>query len=69
MGIRLISDPEHALIGPLNLWVEKHFAGNTYMGIERSTFLVGSDGTIEREWRSVKAPGHAGEVLEAVGAG
>jgi len=69
LGFPLISDPEHVLIGPLNLWVEKRFAGNTYMGIERSTFLVGSDGTIEREWRSVKAPGHADEVLEAVGAG
>ena len=69
LAVPLISDPEHALIGPLNLWVEKHFGGNTYMGIERSTFLVGADGTIEREWRSVKAPGHAGEVLEAVAAG
>jgi peroxiredoxin Q/BCP len=66
LGIPLISDPDHRLIGPLNLWVEKHFAGNTYMGIERSTFLIGSDGTVEREWRSVKAPGHAGEVLAAV---
>jgi peroxiredoxin Q/BCP len=69
LGFRLISDPEHVLIDPLSLWVEKHFAGNTYMGIERSTFLIGADGGIEREWRAVKAPGHAAEVLEAVGAG
>jgi len=34
--------------------------------VERSTFLVGPDGTIQREWREVKAPGHAAEVLEAV---
>jgi len=69
LGIPLISDPDHVLIGPLSLWVEKHFAGNTYMGIERSTFLVGPDGTVEREWRAVKAPGHAGDVLEAVAEG
>ena len=69
LGIPLIGDPDHVLIRPLNLWVEKTFAGNHYMGIERSTFLVGPDGTIEREWRAVKAPGHAGDVLEAVGGG
>jgi peroxiredoxin Q/BCP len=69
LGIPLVSDPEHVLIKPLNLWVEKHFAGNTYMGVERSTFLIGSDGAIERQWRSVKAPGHAAEVLEAVAEG
>jgi len=66
LSVPLISDPEHVLIGPLGLWVEKHYMGRTYMGIERSTFLVAPDGTIEREWRQVKAPGHAAEVLDAV---
>ena len=39
--------------------------GRTYNGVERSTFLVGEDGTVAREWRDVKAGGHAAEVLEA----
>jgi peroxiredoxin Q/BCP len=67
LGTPLVSDPDHVLINPLDLWIEKHYAGNTYMGIERTTFLIGPDGTVEREWRAVKAPGHAAEVLDAVG--
>jgi peroxiredoxin Q/BCP len=39
--------------------------GRTYKGVERSTFLVGDGGEVEREWRAVKAGGHAAEVLEA----
>jgi peroxiredoxin Q/BCP len=66
LGIPLVSDPDHTLIDPLELWVQKSFAGNKYMGIERTTFLIGPDGTVEREWRAVKAPGHAAEVLQAV---
>ena len=66
LGIPLISDPDHVLIEPLRLWVDKHYMGRDYKGVQRSTFLVGPDGAIEREWRNVKAPGHAAEVLEAV---
>ena len=66
LEIPLISDPEHVLIDALKLWVEKTYMGRSYMGVERSTFLIGPDGTIEREWRAVKAPGHAAEVLDAV---
>ena len=69
LGIPLVSDPEHVLIGALGLWVEKTYMGRTYMGVQRSTFLIGPDGTIVKEWRSVKAPGHAAEVLEAVAGG
>ena len=39
--------------------------GNKYMGIDRSTFLIGPDGRVLRAWRKVKVPGHAAEVLEA----
>ncbi|MBV8528567.1 MAG: peroxiredoxin [Candidatus Dormibacteraeota bacterium] len=66
LGIPLVSDPDHVLIGALGLWVEKKYMGRTYKGVQRSTFLIGPDGTIVKEWRSVKAPGHAAEVLEAV---
>lgn len=66
LGIPLVSDPEHVLIGALQLWIEKTYMGRSYMGVQRSTFLIGPDGAVEREWRDVKAPGHAAEVLEAV---
>ena len=66
LGIPLVSDPDHVLIDALGLWVEKSMYGRTYKGVERSTFLIGEDGEVEREWRAVKAAGHASEVLEAV---
>jgi thioredoxin-dependent peroxiredoxin len=66
LGVPLLSDPDRVLIGALGLWKEKTYMGRTYMGVERSTFLIGPDGTIEREWHEVKAPGHAAEVLQAV---
>jgi peroxiredoxin Q/BCP len=69
LGIPLISDPDHVLIEALGLWQEKTFMGRSYMGVERSTFLIGPDGSVEREWRKVKAPGHAAEVLETVAGG
>ncbi len=40
--------------------------GRTYMGVARTTLLIGPDGAIEREWRDVKPSGHAAEVLESV---
>jgi peroxiredoxin Q/BCP len=40
--------------------------GRTYMGIERSTFLIGPDGVLKHEWRKVRVPGHAQAVLEAL---
>ena len=46
-------------------WVEKSMYGKKYMGIDRSTFLVGKDGKIARAWRKVSVPGHVEEVLAA----
>jgi peroxiredoxin Q/BCP len=40
--------------------------GRKYMGVERTTFLIGADGKVVRAWRKVKVPGHAEEVLDAV---
>jgi peroxiredoxin Q/BCP len=45
----------------------KTLYGRKYMGIERSTFVIDETGTVVREWRKVKVPGHAQEVLEFVG--
>ena len=47
------------------MWGEKTLYGKTFMGIIRSTFLVGADGGIVQEWRKVKVDGHVDEVLEA----
>jgi len=62
----LASDAEvNGLSDALGVWTEKQNYGRTYMGIERSTFLVDADGVIARVWRKVRVKGHAAEVLEA----
>jgi thioredoxin-dependent peroxiredoxin len=69
LSIPLVSDPERQLIDALGLWMEKTFAGRTYMGVDRSTFLIGPDTEVERLWLHVHPEGHAAEVLAAVSAG
>ena len=49
----------------LGIWVEKSMYGRTYMGMERTTFLIDAGGKITRVWRKVKVKGHAADVLEA----
>jgi peroxiredoxin Q/BCP len=62
----LASDAESdGLADALGIWVEKSMYGRTYMGMERTTYLVGPDGRIARVWRKVKVKGHAEEVLAA----
>ena len=62
----LASDPvESGLADALGIWVEKNMYGRTYMGMERTTYLVDGEGRIARVWRKVKVKGHAAEVLEA----
>ena len=61
----LLADEKHALAEKLGVWGEKSLYGKTFMGIIRSTFLVGADGEIAQEWRKVKVDGHVAEVLEA----
>lgn len=65
LKIGLLSDEEGAVIEAYGAWVEKNMYGKKSMGIERSTFLIGQDGTLKRIWRKVKVPGHVEEVLEA----
>ncbi len=66
LKVQLLSDETGDLCERMGVWVEKSMYGKTYMGIERSTFLIGTDGTLRQEWRKVKVPGHAEKVLEAV---
>lgn len=62
----LASDPvEDGLADALGIWVEKNMYGRTYMGMERTTYLVDAEGRIARVWRKVKVKGHVAEVLEA----
>ena len=62
----LASDPEAAgLSDALGFWTEKSMYGRSYMGMVRSTVLVGVDGKVARVWSPVKVKGHAAEVLEA----
>jgi len=66
LAITLVSDEEKEAIQAYGVWAEKKMYGKTYMGVERSTFLIDADGNIARAWRKVKVPGHAEAVLEAV---
>jgi len=60
----LASDPEeNGLADALGIWVEKSLYGRKFIGMERTTYLVGADGRIARVWRKVKVKGHAAEVL------
>lgn len=65
LAITLAADPERTAIEAYGVWAEKSMYGRKYMGVERSTFLVGADGRIARAWRKVKVPGHIEEVLAA----
>jgi peroxiredoxin Q/BCP len=61
----LLADESKQVLEAYGVWVEKSMYGRSYMGVERSTFLIGPDGRIARVWRKVKVPGHADEVLAA----
>ena len=61
----LLSDPDEELCKLFDVIKEKSLYGKKYLGIERSTFLLDSKGVLRHEWRKVKVPGHAEEVLEA----
>ena len=62
----LLSDNSRELCNAYGAWVKKRLYGREYMGVERSTFVVGPTGLVRRVWRGVKVPGHAAAVLAAV---
>jgi len=66
LKVALGSDESGAVCEAFGVWVEKSMYGRTYMGIERSTFLIDANGKIARVWRKVKVASHAADVLEAV---
>ena len=66
LTVDLASDTEDGgLSDALGIWTEKKMYGKTFMGMVRTTYLVGPDGKIARVWPKVKVKGHADEVLEA----
>jgi peroxiredoxin Q/BCP len=61
----LLSDTEKELANAYGVWVEKQNYGRTYMGVERSTFLIDKSGVVKKTWHRVRVPGHVAEVLAA----
>ena len=65
LTVELGSDADSDVIERYGAWQQKKLYGREYMGIDRSTFLIGPDGVIRQIWRKVKVPGHVEEVLAA----
>jgi peroxiredoxin Q/BCP len=65
LAVPLVSDEDGRISDAFGTWVEKSMYGRKYMGMERATYLIGADGRILKEWRKVKVPKHAEEVLKA----
>lgn len=66
LGVTLVSDESTEVLGAYGVWAEKQMYGKSYMGVVRTTMLIGPDGTILQIWPKVSVKGHAEEVLEAV---
>jgi peroxiredoxin Q/BCP len=65
LAVPLISDDDGRISEAFGTWLQKSMYGRKYMGMERATYLIGADGRVIREWRKVKVPKHAEEVLKA----
>ena len=63
----LLADTEHSTAATYGVWKQKSMYGRKYMGIERTTFLIGPDGKIRKVFSKVKPAGHSAEVLAALG--
>ena len=63
LPFELLSDPDETVCGLFGVMKMKNMYGKQVRGVERSTFVIGADNRILREWRGVKVPGHAEEVL------
>ena len=62
----LLADTDHAVADAYGVWGEKKYAGKTYMGVLRSTFVIDADGNVARAFPNVKPAEHADQVLEAL---
>ena len=66
LNFMLVSDPNHELAVEYGVWKEKSLYGRKYMGIERSTFIIGKQAQIIKEWRKIKVAGHVDEVISSL---
>ena len=66
LAISLLSDKNGTVCEDFGVWKEKSMYGKTYMGIERSTFIIDGNGLVIKEWRKVKVSGHVNEVLQVI---
>ena len=64
LGIKLLTDPDHALMEKVGAWGLKTNYGKTFEGVKRSTFIIGADGNVEAAWINVKVAGHVAKVLD-----
>jgi thioredoxin-dependent peroxiredoxin len=65
-GYTFVPDADHAIAEAYGVWKEKSMYGRKYMGVERTTFVIGEDGKIAKIFLKVKPEGHAAQVLEAL---
>jgi peroxiredoxin Q/BCP len=65
LNFPLLSDPDLVVHKNYGVWKEKKMYGKTFLGVERTTFLIGEDGKIEKVFRKVKVPGHIESVKES----
>jgi peroxiredoxin Q/BCP len=68
LNFPLLADPDHAVADAYGVWGEKKFMGRKYMGVARTTFVIGKDGLIRHVFADVKPAGHEAAVLEWLGA-
>lgn len=66
LPFKMVADTDHKVAEDYGVWVEKSMYGRKYMGIERTTFLIGPEGKIKKIFRKVKTDGHADEVFVAL---
>jgi peroxiredoxin Q/BCP len=67
LNFDLLSDPDHAVAEAFGVWKEKKNYGKVYMGIERSAFLIGPDGTVDKAWYKISPKDTPVKLLEALG--
>lgn len=63
---RLLADADHEVAEKYGVWKEKSMFGNTFFGVERSTFVIDEEGRLEKIYRNVRPEGHAARVLESL---
>jgi thioredoxin-dependent peroxiredoxin len=63
----LLADPDHAVADTYGVWGEKKYMGKTFLGVKRSTFVIGADGNVTKVMHDVKPASHADDVLAALG--